>query len=146
MKKLFFSLVTLIPLVTNAQVTLIPDQNFELRLVNLGIDTDGVINGQILTNDAAAVTDFFLMGAYINDFSGISDFINVEILNCYYNPVNGDIGPPYGAIDVSTMLNLKELDITATHLNTIDVSNNILLEKITIANEAHEDILIINDF
>lgn len=146
MKKLFYILITFVPLTTKAQVTLIPDQYFELRLVNLGIDTDGIINGQILTSDATAVTDLYLNSARINDFTGITDFINVEILNCYYNPVNGDMGPPYGTIDISTMVNLKELDITATHLNTIDVSNNMLLEKITIANEAWGDILIVNDF
>lgn len=130
----------------NAQVTLIPDNRFEQRLINLNIDSDGIINGQILTTDAHSVTDLFLSGSSINNLKGLEDFVNLEKLNCHFNSLNGYYGPPFGTINVSAMLNLKELDVKATHLNAIDVSNNILLEKIIIANELGSDIQIINDF
>lgn len=146
MKKLILTLLTLAPFITKAQVTLIPDQQFEQYLVTKNIDSDGTVNGQILTADAVAITDLFIFGGGISDLSGLEDFVNLEKLTCYYNPLNGKIGAPYGTINVSTLVNLKELDVRASHLNTIDVSNNNLLEKIFIGNEVGGDIPIISDF
>ncbi len=146
MKKNIIILLTLVPFVTKAQVTLVPDQQFEQYLIAANIDSDAVINGQILTSDALTVTDLFLWGGGINDLNGIQDFVNLEKLTCYYNPLNGNYGTPYGTINLSTLVNLKELDVRASHLNTIDVSNNGLLEKIFIGNEAGGDIPIISDF
>jgi len=146
MKKIFLTLLIFVPLLTKAQVTLIPDSQFEQYLVAANIDSDGVINGQILTVDATVVTNLFLWGSGISDLNGLQDFINLEKLTCYYNPLNGYIGAPYGTINVSTLVDLKELDVRASHLNTIDVSNNALLEKILIGNESVGDVPIINDF
>jgi len=36
---------------TTAQITLIPDPKFEQFLIDEGIDSDSVINGQVLTSD-----------------------------------------------------------------------------------------------
>lgn len=146
MKKIILTILTLVPFITKAQVTLIPDQQFEQYLIAANIDSDGIVNGQILTNDALAVTDLFLWGEGINDLGGLQDFVNLEKLTCYYNPLNGNYGVPYGTINLGTLLNLKELDVRASHLNTIDVSNNALLEKIFIGNESGGDIPIISDF
>lgn len=146
MKKLILILLTLVSFITKAQVTLIPDQNFEQYLIAANIDSDGIINGQILTTDATSVTNLFLWGGDISDLSGLENFVNLQNFTCYYNPLNGDIGAPYGTINVGTLVNLKELDVRASHLNTIDVSSNILLEKILIGNEVGGDIPIISDF
>lgn len=146
MKKLVIILITLVHFIAKAQVTLIPDQQFEQMLITLNIDSDGVINGQILTSDTFAVTDLNLSFGNIGNLTGIEYFVNLEKLTCYYNPLNGYELPPYGTINVTTMLALKELDVTATHLDNIDLSNNSLLEKISIGNEAGGDIQIINDF
>src|SRR5690606_41074713 len=97
-------------------------------------------------SDALAVADLFLLGGGINDLDGLQDFVNLEKLTCYYNPLNGNYGTPYGTINLGTLVNLKELDVRASHLNTIDVSNNVLLEKILIGNESVGDVPIINDF
>ena len=35
----------------NSQITLIPDADFEQALIDLGIDSDGMINGQVFTSD-----------------------------------------------------------------------------------------------
>ena len=146
MKKIFLILITLVPFLTKAQVTLIPDQNFEQRLINMNIDSDGVINGQILTSDAIAATYLVTGGQYYPiDLTGLDAFINLETLDCYYTPVNG-YATFTGMINVSTMLNLKELNVAAANLSSIDVSNNTLLEKIMIGNEHFmEGIVILND-
>lgn len=145
MKKLFYILITFVPLITKAQVTLIPDQNFEGELISAGIDTDGIINGQMFTADAIGVKNLFLWGGGISDLTGIEDFLNLEEFTCYYNPLNGSSGPPFGTINLTTLLSLRELDVRSSHLNTIDVSNNTLLEKILIGNDGG-DIQINNDF
>jgi len=75
---------------STAQITLIPDPNFEQFLINEGIDSDGVINGQIFTVDALAVTKMHIhstMGwnnpdEYIQDITGLEAFVNLDSL--YY--------------------------------------------------------------
>ena len=65
-----------------AQITYIPDPLFEQELITQNIDSDGIVNGQILTSDALAVTSLTLYyvgsstGQYINDLTGLEDFTN----------------------------------------------------------------------
>src|SRR5690554_2746518 len=125
MKKIFLILITLVPFLTKAQVTLIPDWKFEQRLIGLSIDSDGTINGQILTADALAATDLNLSFVIIYDLTGLDAFINLEKLNTYYNAVGGDqnLG---GAIDVSMIPYLTGLDGRACNLSSLDLSSNCL--------------------
>ena len=64
----------------NAQTTAIPDANFEQRLIDLMIDTNG-LNGNILDSDAQAVTNLTLTGSTITNFTGLEAFVNVVNLN-----------------------------------------------------------------
>jgi hypothetical protein len=50
MKNLIYILFLFVSLV-NAQYTLIPDTNFEQDLINQNIDSEGTLDGQILTDD-----------------------------------------------------------------------------------------------
>ena len=45
-----------------AQTTTIPDTNFEQVLIDLGIDSDRVINNSVLTSDAASVSSLNVSG------------------------------------------------------------------------------------
>lgn len=65
-----------LPMSLRAQVTLIPEINFEQALVNQGIDTDG-LNGQILNSDAAGVAYLNIDNENTNDLTGISAFVNL---------------------------------------------------------------------
>lgn len=125
MKKLIFTILALIPFLTKAQVTLIPDQRFEQRLILLNIDSDGVINGQILTSDALAATDLNLLGASVVNFSGLNDFINLEILN---------LGPlsSLNTVNYTNLTKLKELYFDTFQLTTFDVTPLTALEKLQI--------------
>lgn len=63
-----------------AQITLIPDANFEMFLIEENIDTDGIVNGQILTQDALTVTNLNIHSlnasyTYIEDLTGIEAFV-----------------------------------------------------------------------
>lgn len=113
------------------QITLIPDPNFEQELITQNIDSDGVVNGQILTSDVLAVTSLTLYdvggitGQYIYDLTGLEDFINLESLTVGITMVE--------ELNLSTLVNLKYLDCVDNMLTSIDVSNNPLLEYIDIS-------------
>ena len=70
MKKFVLILLIYLPIFINAQVML-PDSNFEQRLIDLNIDSDGVVNGQLLTSDALAATDLNLSFGNIGNLIGI---------------------------------------------------------------------------
>lgn len=125
----------------DAQTTSIPDPSFEQVLLNQNIDTDGVINGQINTADALAVTTLNITSPngngimYINDLTGIEAFTSVDTLR-----VNGTM---IEELNVSTLANLKYLDCTENMLSSIDVSNNALLEYLNISSDG--DVMPINN-
>ena len=119
----------MVPFITKAQMTLIPDQEFEQRLILLNIDSDGVINGQLLTSDALAATNLNLLGAQIANFSGLNDFINLEILNLGYLTY-------LSTLNYTNLTNLKELYFDTSDLNTFDVTPLIALEELEINDTA----------
>ncbi|UAM98862.1 hypothetical protein K8354_03310 [Polaribacter litorisediminis] len=81
----------------------IPDENFEAILIEKGIDSDGIVNQQMLRSDAEKVTKLSLNGANINTLEGIEAFVN-----------------------------LKRLEADANNLTTLDVSKNVLLDTISL--------------
>jgi len=93
-----------------AQYTAIPDNCFEQHLIDLGIDSEGVLDGQVLTSDINTITELTMngtdinnndYGCYIDNLQGIADFIALETLNINTNGVQH--------IDVSSLPNLKNL-------------------------------------
>ena len=87
---LFLPLLLFIINISLAQTTAIPDQNFEQALIDLNIDSDGVVNGQVTTADIENIVELDLSNLYdslmyfggtITDFTGIEDFTALEILN-----------------------------------------------------------------
>jgi Leucine-rich repeat (LRR) protein len=104
--------------------TLIPDINFEKKLIELGIDT-GVSDGKVLTKNVSAVTELNLYGASISDLTGIQDFASLTTLNCMSNKLT--------SIDVSQNLALTYLDVSYNTLTTLDISKNLSLENLSIS-------------
>jgi hypothetical protein len=107
-----FLLCVLMVGVVNAQYTQIPDPNFEQALIDLGIDSDGVINGQVLTSDVEDVLFLDVHNRSISDLTGIQDFISLENLYCYDNLLT--------SLNILVMLQLKYycagIIITVIHL------------------------------
>jgi len=112
---------------TTAQITLIPDPKFEQFLINKGVDSDGVINGQVLTSDVENVTELYIFFIDITDMTGIQDFAMLEHL---YLDYNFDLEH----IDVSNNLNLKILSVSQNSLTELDLSKNTLLEELYCGN------------
>jgi len=124
---------------TTAQITLIPDPKFEQFLINEGIDSDGIINGQILTADALAVTKlniYSISPHYIHDVTGLEAFVNLDSLSIRQTIVGGDSSNEYGenTIDLSTLVNLKYFYSAENNLTFIDFYNNSLLEVVRLIN------------
>jgi len=110
--KKFISIIIIIANIglVKAQYTAIPDTCFEQHLIDLSIDTEGTLDGQVLTADITSVTSLTMngidtsgnnYGCYIDNLQGIDDFIALETLDFSINGVQ--------YIDVSNLPNLKNL-------------------------------------
>ncbi|MWB95869.1 T9SS type A sorting domain-containing protein [Flavobacterium sp. GA093] len=95
--------------------TLIPDPNFEQKLIDLGIDKDGK-NGKVLTTSIAVVTDLNVQLSEINDLTGIEGFASLQYLNCQFNNLT--------TLDLSGNLNLIELYCHGNLMTSLNVSAN----------------------
>lgn len=151
MKKLLFLVILLIHgFSVQAQYTLIPNQQFEQELIDLGIDSEGILDGQVLTSDVASVTQLDVSDLFIFDLTGIQDFTSLEILNCSGNHFLNSLdvtnllflkelycgGNTISNLDISNNVNLESLDCSYNRLWSIDVSNNVLLEELGIGDFA----------
>lgn len=121
----------------------IPDPNFEQALIDLNIDTDGVINGQMLESDALGVTDLDVNSYNISDLTGIEFFTDLEVLTAFNNNVSTvDLSQN---VELTTIIlalnNLTELDLSnhpdlislslnGNSIDNLDVSNNLLLTQL----------------
>ena len=90
----------------------IADANFEQKLIELGFDTDGVVNGVMYKEDAEAIVELTVSGAissYLNiiDFSGIEYFINLEVLVVSFNTA-------IDTLELVSNLKLRKLSIAYT--------------------------------
>lgn len=119
-----------------AQTTAIPDPNFEQALIDLGIDNDGTVNGQVLTADIASITVLNISEHYLEDLTGIEDFSELKVLDISHTGFSG--GPfPY-LLNLSHVHSLEELymnsdlDNFTVEVNYLDLSNNQNLKKIEI--------------
>ncbi|GGG38992.1 T9SS type A sorting domain-containing protein [Bizionia arctica] len=132
---LFFAFFSL----TYGQITLIPDAIFETRLVNAGIDTDGAVNGQMLTADANSFTGLLsLSNRGISDLTGIEAFTNITALNVDWNnitnldltnntlltSVNATGCSLLTSLNVTGLTNLSEMLFAGASLASLDVTTN----------------------
>lgn len=102
--------------------TLIPDPNFEQALLNQGIDSDGVLNGQVPTSDINTLSFLDVSSQGINDLTGIEDFEDLFFLDCSDNNLT--------SIDLSNLGLLMGLDCFDNNLTALDLSANNSLETI----------------
>ncbi len=100
----------------------IPDANFEQALIDLGIDSDLVINGQITRSDALATTsmNFGIVDLGITDVTGIQAFVNLTSLYITNNDLTN-------TLDLSQNTALRYLRCDYNNLTELDVSNNTAL-------------------
>lgn len=98
----------------------IPDVHFETVLIEQGIDSDGIVNQQMLRTDAEKVTrlDLNLTSNFgdIEDLTGIEGFINISLLSA--------AGQKLETVDLSQNTKLDTLLLQNNYLASIDVGSN----------------------
>ena len=132
MKKLLLILLCL-PLLTLAQQTYVPDDNFESYLEThnaLGIwvpfgDPTSMGNG--IWSDDSVITSKINIATFLSigfqnifDLTGIEDFTSIISLSCGHNQLS--------ILDISMHTNLTALDCSDNQLTNLDLSNNTALK------------------
>ena len=148
MKKLLLILLCL-PMMTLAQQTYVPDDNFEAYLEANGMGNGIANDDYVTTANINSVLGLDLDGESITDLTGIEDFTDLMGLECRYNQITSlDItqntalvslrcyGNLLTSIDLSQNINLTFLnvgspqDLVGNQLTSLDISNNIALETL----------------
>ncbi|WP_432412389.1 T9SS type A sorting domain-containing protein [Rasiella sp. SM2506] len=109
-----------------AQITLIPDEEFEMFLIFNAIDTDGTVNGQVNTADIEGVTELNIDQVPITDLTGIEDFAALEVLRINFTDLT--------SLNVSQNQNLVALDCQDNKLTELIMENNLALEELLCGN------------
>jgi hypothetical protein len=128
MKKLVFSYCFLVfTIFTQAQIVNIPDANFKTKLLaanannTIAIDLNGLYfdidtnnDNQIQLSEALQIKELDLTSASISDLTGITNFINLESLNCNANQLT--------SLDLHGLPNLNYLCCSNNPLGTLDLT------------------------
>jgi Leucine-rich repeat (LRR) protein len=120
-----------------ASYTLIPDANFENKLISLGIDSDSNQDGKVLTSSIAVVPTLDASAAGITDFTGIQDFAALTDLDASGNYIT--------SLDVSKNVALVSLSATENQIDHIDFSKNSALKELDLANNKLIDLDLSNN-
>ena len=118
MKRLLLILLCLPFIGVGQSITIIPDPNFEQRLISFGYD-NGPVNGYVYTNDINAIDMLDVSSCNISDLTGIEGFSGLEYLYCYDNQLT--------SLDVSSNTILLYLSCEQNQFTTLDLSQNYYL-------------------
>ncbi|PXY45107.1 hypothetical protein DMB68_10410 [Flavobacterium hydrophilum] len=108
------------------------DSHFEQKLIDLGIDTDG-LNGKISSSDISAVTSLDLSNSNITDLSGIENFTSLTNLDCSNNQITN--------LNLSYNLLLERLIAFSNQITSLDLSKN---SKLTIVYVVSNPLIFLN--
>ncbi|WP_272832581.1 T9SS type A sorting domain-containing protein [Gilvibacter sediminis] len=131
----------------SAQYTAIPDPNFEQWLLDAGIDSEGTLDGQILTSDALSVVEIEITNSDNNifNFAGIQDFGNLESFTAGFtdcieinfgalpnlHTILLNINDQLETIDLSGCPQLENLMIESNNILSLDLSSNLQLSNLS---------------
>lgn len=140
MKQLLIILL-FFPLISMAQQTYIPDDNFEQALIDLGYDS--ILDNYVTTSNINSITFLDVSNKGISDLTGIEEFTALEQFGCSFNQITYlDVSTndylyelyapsnPLISIDISGAISLTKLVLYDNNLSSIDVSNNTALAEI----------------
>ena len=127
-----------------AQYTAIPDANFEQALIDFGVDSEGTLDGQMLTSDATSQTTLTIINRNVSDFTGIEAFVNITALDVSYNnitslntsfntliqSINTEGCTALTTLDLSSNTALTTINSFDNDLSMLDLSSNLLLETV----------------
>ncbi len=122
------------------EMTYVPDDKFEQRLISMGLD-NGSLNDSVPTVALKSVSTLDVSFQSISDLTGIEDFENLQNLNCVYNNIENlnlsqnvklsDLKCYYNKIttlDLRANSNLTSLNCQSNPLISLDIFENVNLE------------------
>jgi Leucine-rich repeat (LRR) protein len=104
------------------QYTIIPDANFEKKLISLGIDA-GTIDGAVLTSSISSLNTLNVFSSSIKDLTGIQDFVALTTLYCHQNQIAN--------LDISNNKTLVTFSCSSNQLTNLDISKNLALTSLS---------------
>lgn len=145
----------LLPYICFSQYTLIPDQNFEQVLVDLGYDS--VVNGKVPTSNITGITHLLIGNKAVSDLTGIESFSSLQWLDCKDNSLleldltNNDsllyldcANNLLNHLKLGTSLN--ELRCYSNNITSLDLSNSIDLTFLNCSNTRLECLNVKNGY
>ncbi len=108
-----------------AQITLVPDDNFEQALIDLGYDS-GPLNGFVFTADIENIIFLNVDGYSISDLSGIEDFEDLQYLVVSFNNLT--------TLDLRFNSKLIHLACNDNNLSSLNVRYNSKLRDLICVN------------
>ncbi len=105
-----------------SQTTAIPDPIFEQYLIDSGIDSDGLLNGIVTTEDISGIVFFSVANEGITDLTGIQDFSNLQELNCNNNALT--------SLDLSQNLTLTKVYCSENQITNLNLGQNIVFNEV----------------
>ncbi|SRX52626.1 T9SS type A sorting domain-containing protein [Aequorivita sp. CIP111184] len=125
MKFQFVFLIITTPLLTlYSQSTYVPDNNFEQRLIVLGLDD--VLDDYVLTSNISGLTMLDLQSQNVSDLTGLQDFESLR----YFDASNNH----FSYIPLHPNANLYALTANNNQLTELDLSQHTNLTELTCAN------------
>lgn len=112
-----------------SQYTQIPDPGFEQALINLGVDSEGVLDGQVLTSDIEDIEELELGGVEFENLIGLEDFTSLKKLRLYYCSIGYSLDLSM-ATTLEDFLLYGDTDYIYTQLEVIYFNNNPNLKNI----------------
>lgn len=118
-KTLILSLILSVNILS-AQLTYVPDDNFEQTLILLGYDD--VMDDYVLTANINGITSLDIHYRGISDLTGIEDFTTLTELNCSHNELT--------YLDFSQNTSLIELNCLNNNLTHLDILQLTALQEL----------------
>jgi len=120
-----------------AQYTSIPDKGFETWLIEQGIDTEGHLDGRVLTKDIDGIKELEIdddhpVSDTIYSLMGIEGFKALRFLSVDASKEKGKI--KIDSLDLSSNTRLSYLYLSNFDLKFLDISKKIFLGKIILKN------------
>jgi Leucine-rich repeat (LRR) protein len=115
MKKLLVIFLLTFSIAATAQMTYVPDDNFEKVLINMGYDGPD-LNDSVPTNKIAKIKNLDVNSKNISDLTGIEDFISLELLDCSLNEIT--------KLNLSKNTKLKELRCRNNDIKSLILGKN----------------------
>lgn len=131
---LSFIVITVAKAQTNSETVSIPDPNFEQALIDLGIDSDRNINGSVFLNDVKNIEVLEVPNRNISSLEGLSAFSNLRILRAWENQIS--------SLDVSVNILLVHLSVANNQITGLDLSANTALVEVYAYNNNLSDLQI----